>query len=52
MLLISGILNLLSGLLMIWWAFGAINNVFLLIPAAVLIVVGFLCIVKTRGQRK
>ena len=46
MFLLSGILNLLSGVLMIWWAFGAINNIFLLIPAALLLIVGCLCIIK------
>ena len=52
MFLLSGIFNLLSGVLMIWWAFGAINNIFLLIPATLLLIVGCLCIAKAVKQKK
>ena len=44
--LLSGILNILCGLLMLWWAFGAINNVLLVLPAAVCVIVGALCVAK------
>lgn len=46
MYIFSGVLNVISALLMIWWAFGALNNVLLLIPALILFIVGFSCIVR------
>ena len=51
MFLLSGILNILSGVVMIWWAFGELNNVLLLIPAVLLIIVGCLCVVKSISKK-
>lgn len=46
MFILSGILNIVAALLFIWWSFGVINSIFLLIPAVVFIIVGILSIVK------
>lgn len=46
MFILSAILNLIAGLLFAWWSFGIINNILLLIPAALFIIVGCVCIAK------
>ena len=46
MFILSGILNIVAALLFIWWSFGVINSIFLLIPAVVFIIVGILSIAK------
>lgn len=47
MYILSGVLNILAALLFAWWSFGTINNILLLIPAVIFLVVGCLCIAKT-----
>lgn len=46
MFILSGILNIVAALLFAWWSIGDLNNILLLIPAIVFLVVGILCIVK------
>ena len=52
MFLLSGILNILSGVLMIWWAFGELNNVLLVIPAVLLLFAGSLCVAKAAKRQE
>ena len=42
----SGILNIIAAILFAWWSFGALNNILLLIPAVVFVVVGCVCVAK------
>lgn len=46
MFVLSGILNIVAALLFAWWSFGALNNILLLIPALIFMVVGCMCIGK------
>lgn len=46
MYIISGMFNILAAILFAWWSFGTMNNIFLLIPAILFLVVGCLCIAK------
>lgn len=46
MYILSGVLNIIAAVLFAWWSFGVINNILLLIPAVVFLVVGCLCIAK------
>lgn len=51
MFILSGVLNIIASLLFIWWSFGVINNVLLLIPAVIFLVVGCLCVIKAFKKR-
>ena len=46
MFILSGILNIIAALLLVWWSFGALNNILLLIPALLSMAVGCMCIGK------
>lgn len=46
MFILSGILNVIAALLLVWWSFGALNNILLLIPALIFMAVGCMCIGK------
>lgn len=46
MFMLSGVFNVIAGLLLVWLSFGALNDVLLLIPALIFIVVGCICIGK------
>lgn len=46
MYILSGVFNIFAAILFAWWSFGAINNILLLIPAILFLVVGCLCIAK------
>ena len=44
--ILSGILNIIAALLLVWWSYGALNNILLLIPALLFMAVGCMCIGK------
>ena len=46
MYILSGAFNIIAAILFAWWSFGTINNILLLIPAILFLVVGCLCIAK------
>ena len=46
MFILSGILNVIAALLLVWWSFGALNNILLLIPALIFIAAACTCIGK------
>lgn len=46
MFVLSAVLNIIASILFVWWSFGAINNVLLLIPAVVFFLVGSYCLIK------
>ena len=46
MYILSGVFNIIAAILFAWWAFGVINNILLLIPAILFLLVGCLCIAK------
>lgn len=46
MFIISGVLNIIAACLFAWYSFGAINNILLLIPAVVFLLVGCMCVIK------
>lgn len=46
MFILSGILNVIAALLLVWWSFGTLNNILLLIPALLFMAVGCMCIGK------
>lgn len=46
MFILSGVFNIIAAILFVWWSFGVINNILLLIPAILFFAVGCLCITK------
>ena len=46
MFILSGIFNIIAALFLGWWSFGALNNILLLIPALIFMIVGCMCIIK------
>ncbi len=52
MFILSGVFNIIAGIVLAWWSFGALNNVILLFPSVVFLIVGCLCIYKAMKQRK
>ena len=46
MFILSGILNVIAALLLVWWSFGTLNTILLLISALIFMAVGCMCIGK------